>query len=203
MRLTLEDLLPDRSQVRSVRPVTEADLPALKDARGGTPPRKKLRYKHHVLARLLASGMQERTAAVVSGFAPVTVSILKKDPAFAALVKFYETEKGKGFDHVRAQILGVGQKFIEEMERRVTEAPEEIPMRDLRETATVLLDRAGYAPQQQHQHEVHVHVGLANAVESSRVAAPKLTYEPEGRGHGPAGALGRNLARRSARASRC
>ena len=103
-------------------------------------------------------------------------------------MKFYETEEGKGFDHVRAQILGVGQKFIEEMERRVTEAPEEIPMRDLRETATVLLDRAGYAPQQQHQHEVHVHVGLANAVESSRVAAPKLTHEPEGRGHGPAGA---------------
>ena len=64
--------------------------------------------------------MQERTAAVVSGFAPVTVSILKKDPAFAALVKFYETEKGKGFDYVRAQILG-GRKFIEEMERRVTD----------------------------------------------------------------------------------
>ena len=61
MRLTLEDLLPDRSQVRSVRPVTEADLAALKDARGGTPPRKKLSYKHHALARSLASGMQERT----------------------------------------------------------------------------------------------------------------------------------------------
>ena len=132
MRLTLEDLLPDRSQVRSVRPVTEADLPALKDARGGTPPRKKLRYKHHALARLLASGMQERTAAVVSGFAPITVSVLKKDAAFAELVKFYETEEGKRFDQVRAQVLGVGQKFVEEMERRVTEAPEETPMRDLR-----------------------------------------------------------------------
>ena len=85
-----------------------------------------------MLARSLASGMQEQTAAVVLGFAPVRVSILKKDPAFAALVKFYETEEGKGFDQVRAQILGVGRKFIEEMERRVTEAPEEIPMRDLR-----------------------------------------------------------------------
>ena len=132
MRMTLEDLLPDRSQVRSVRPVTEADLAALKSPRGGTPPRKKLRYKHHVLARSLASGMQERTAAVVSGFVPVTVSVLKKDPAFAELVKFYETEEGKRFDQLRAQILGVGQKFIEEMERRVTEAPEAIPMRDLR-----------------------------------------------------------------------
>ena len=98
MRMTLEDLLPDRSQVRSVRPVTEADLEVLRGPKGAAPARKKLRYKHHVLARSLASGMQERTAAVVSGFAPVTVSILKKDPAFAALVKFYETEKGKGFD---------------------------------------------------------------------------------------------------------
>ena len=70
MRLTLEDLLPDRSQVRFVRPVTEADLEALRGPKGAvTPP--KLRYKHHVLARLLASGMQERTAAVVSGFAPL------------------------------------------------------------------------------------------------------------------------------------
>ena len=69
MRLTLEDL--DGSQVRFVRPVTETDLPALKGPRGGTPLRKKLRCKHHVLARLLASGMQERTAAVVSGFAPL------------------------------------------------------------------------------------------------------------------------------------
>jgi hypothetical protein len=173
MHLSLDDLAPSGPDVGETRPITAEDLPKLRGPKGSsTPPRKKLRYKHHSLARALASGMQERAAAAVTGFAPVTVSILKKDPAFAELVKFYATEEGKGFDQVRAQLLGVGQRFVEEMDRRVREAPDELTMRDLRESSTVLLDRAGFGAAQSSVHDIHIHAGLASALQASRVNAP-------------------------------
>jgi hypothetical protein len=160
-------------EIGEARPITESDLAELRSApKVPTPPRKQLRYKHHALARSLAAGMQESVAAAITGFAPVTVSILKRDPAFADLVRFYASEEGKGFDQVRAQILGVGLKFIEEIDRRVSEEPGEVTMKDLRETGTVLLDRAGFGPAQSSTHDVHIHTGLADAIKASRVNAP-------------------------------
>jgi hypothetical protein len=189
MELTLDDLRGP--EVGESRPITVEDLAALRAPKGAaTPPRKKLRYKHHALARSLASGLGEATAAAITGFAPVTVSILKRDPAFAELVKFYASEEGKGFDHVRAQLLGVGQKFIEEMDRRVSRSPDELTMRDLRESGTVLLDRAGFGPAQSNTHDIHIHAGLADALQASRVNAPfpkDLLPAPEGGGHVPKG----------------
>ena len=194
MHLGLDDLAPSGPDVGETRPITAEDLPRLRGPKGAhTPPRKKLRYKHHSLARALASGMQERAAAAVTGFAPVTVSILKRDPAFAELVKFYATEEGKGFDQVRAQLLGVGQRFVEEMDRRVREAPDELTMRDLRESSTVLLDRAGFGAAQSSVHDIHIHAGLASALQASRVnapfpaqlQAPQPAGPPEGGGHSP------------------
>lgn len=181
MDITLDDLRAGGPTIGEARPVTAEDLVMLRDRpKAGAPPRKKLRYRHHALARALASGMREGAAAVVTGFAPVTVSILKQDPAFKELMTFYATEEGRGFDAVRAQLLGVGQKFVEEIERRVSEAPDELTMRDLRETGTLLLDRAGFGPAQSSTHEVHIHAGLADALKASRVHAPfpKLITDP-------------------------
>ena len=173
MHLTLDDLRSDGPEIGPSRPITEEDLVALKARpKAETPPRKKLRYKHHALARSLAAGMQESAAAAITGFAPVTVSILKQDPAFAELLRFYASEEGKGFDQVRAQILGVGLQFVEEIQRRVTETPEEVTMKDLRETGGMLLDRAGVGPAQSSTHDVHIHTGLADAIKASRVNAP-------------------------------
>lgn len=170
MLLDLEDRGP---QIGEPRPITEGDLEELRSApKAPAPERKKLGYKHHALARTLASGQSERVAGMICGFAPSTVSILKGSPAFRDLMKFYATEDGKGFDAVRSQMLGVGQQLIEEIERRVTEDPESIHIKDLRETATLLLDRAGYGPAQSHEHEVHIHAGLADALKASRVHAP-------------------------------
>lgn len=188
MHLTLDDL-GTGPRVIAARPIRAEDLAALR-TRAPVPPRQKLRYKHHALARSLASGLGEAQAAMVCGFAPVTVSILKRDPAFAELVRFYETENGKGFDAARAQILGVGQKLVEEIERRVTEQPEEISMRDLRDTAETLLDRGGLAPQTHATHDINIHAGLADALKAARMHAPYPAL-PAPSGFAAAGVLNR------------
>ena len=68
------------------------------------------------------------------------------------------------------------------------------PMRDLRESSTVLLDRAGFGAAQSSTHDIHIHAGLASALQASRVNAPfpvqlqpptpPTVGPPEGGGHG-------------------
>ena len=171
MHLTLDDLSgPD---IGESRPIDERDLEVLRAApKVQTPPRKKLRYKHHALARSLAAGMQESAAAAITGFAPVTVSILKRDPAFAELVRFYARRRERGLTRSGRRSLGVGQKLVEEIQRRVTTRRRRSRCGTCGRPARCCLDRAGWARRKVSTHDVHIHTGLADAIKASRVNAP-------------------------------
>ena len=78
--------------IQSLGPLAPADLALLASERGIKPtPIKALRERHHALARCLASGMTPAEASVITGYDPSRISVLKADPAFAALTEDYRS----------------------------------------------------------------------------------------------------------------
>jgi len=179
MNLDLRDLQrPGRPRTADepkvdAREITEEDLAALAGPRGHVDaPRKKLRHKHHTLARALATGMTNIQAATIAGYTPQMVVILRNDPAFLDLIDFYASEAGKGFDRLAEQTLRTSAIGLDAIERRLEREADNMKMGELRDTTFGLLDRAGYGTKSQGATEVHLHAHFAEKLEAARRRAP-------------------------------
>jgi hypothetical protein len=182
MELRLEDLVrPPRAEplvVEDVRPIARDDLAGLTEARGSeAPPIKKLRYKHHSLARALADGLSEREAGLVAGYTLSRVSILKNDPAFKDLITFYQGQHRDYRDIVQEKNSQVTLAALEELDTRLSskEQRKKIGTSLLSDIATRGLDRMGYGPQT--RQNVTVDLNFATRLEGAR---KRIGQEPEG-----------------------
>lgn len=157
------------------RDITPGDLDVLRESRAADiPPRKRLRHKHHSLARALAGGMSPGQAAIVAGFAPVTVSILQSDPAFRDLVDFYAADVAKTFDRLAEQQVRVVAVLLDSMEDDVKD-PEKLGKMTFaakRDTALALGLGASVGAVPAKQTEVHVHANFATILQRARERAP-------------------------------
>ena len=81
------------------RPLTGEDIARITDEERATkaPCLKKLRQRHHALARAIASGMPQGEAAISCGYTDAYVSTIKSSPAFTELVEFYKGEVEKEY----------------------------------------------------------------------------------------------------------
>lgn len=125
-----------------VRGLTEEDLPKLEspDSLGTTPiPIQQLRATHHQLAQLLAKGMPDNEAALITGYSPSRISILKTDPAFSELLASYrELREGVFVDTLeRMRILGLST--LDELQERLENDSKSWSHRELMEMADLLL----------------------------------------------------------------
>lgn len=159
-------------------PLTRAELALLAEVPKGTSvdgaiePLKRLRERHHALARLLATGACSMSeAAIITGYGVTTISILKNDPSFKELVLFYQNEVNAEYKTMQAQLAGLGSDALDELRRRVEEAPEEIGFNTLLDVVVKIADRTGNGPSSSSKTEVNVTIDLASKMKAARARA--------------------------------
>lgn len=149
------------------RDIDASDVETLNAERSVTAPAiKKLREKHHSLARMLVSGMSVGDAGVITGYSPSRVSILQADPSFKELLRFYSDKaKERHFDLAGA-IADLGTDTLEIIGDRLEEDPDQFTVAQLTDLTKMALDRSGFGPST--KAEVSVKVGMADRFEAAR-----------------------------------
>lgn len=168
---------PDNPQVS--RELVEGDIASLSEERGTqAAPIKKLRERHHALARSLASGMSQEDAAIACGLTASRVSILKSDPAFKELLNFYRKDLDNTYRTLHEKLAGVASDAVDELSERLEEAPETLTTGQLMEVVKLGADRTGHGPSSSTTN-VNVNVDMASKLEAARrrVAEQAKTIE--------------------------
>lgn len=142
-----------------------------------SPPIKRLRDSHHALARVLATGVTEHEAALVTGYSASRISILKADPQFQELLEFYRTSGTELVADLRLRMANMGLDALAELSDRLNENPEDFSSALLKDLVREMADRTGHAPQRGPTSVTQVNVNLgermARARERAALAAPQ------------------------------
>ena len=104
-----------------------------------------IRYAHHQLARLLAEGTDQEEIALITGYSPAYISVVKADPAFKELLAYYENQKREIFVDVLERRKTLGLLAIEELTQRMTDEPEKMANRELMELHDMAFGKIGSA----------------------------------------------------------
>lgn len=152
----------------TVRELVPADLTLLASERGVKPTEiVKLRERHHALARCLASGMSNAEAAVITGYDPSRISILKSNELFQGLINDYRTmSAGVTADFVeRTNILAL--TAVTRMQEALEDEENPPSLAQSLEVAKYAADRTGNAPTTKTQN-VNVNVNLGERLRAAR-----------------------------------
>lgn len=133
----LADLL-----ITITRALDEGDVERLRtpDPLNSSPiPLKSLRASHHQAAQLLAAGRGEQEVALITGYSPSRISILKSDPAFQELLASYGSIRQNIFVDTLERMKILGLSTLDELQERLETSPERWSNRELMEMADLLL----------------------------------------------------------------
>lgn len=156
------------------RSLTAEDLARLQETKGVfTPTVKKLRDRHHSLARALVDCESQTEAAIRAGYSVSRVSILLQDPSFKELVEFYRANKQLAYKEFHAQLSHLAGTAAEELLERLEDDPEKFDQKELLEIVKVTADRTGYGPQSKNLN-VNVNVDLAERLARAREQAKMI-----------------------------
>ena len=154
------------------------DLVALREPRESTaPPIKKLRERHHALARYLAMGTHPGEAGIICGYSASRVSILQGDPTFKELVAHYRGCATERYYDGHSAMSELHIDAIEELRERLEEQPEEFTQGQLMELAKLTADRTGLGVST--KTEVNLKDGLADRMAAGRRRAQALRSIPD------------------------
>lgn len=170
---------PKELQARVVRELTERDIAALQAEKGSKPPAvKRLRERHHNLARLIASGKTHSEAAVICGYDVSRVSILMADPTFKDLVTFYREDLNRTYAGLHEMLFGMSVDAAIIMRERMEENPDKLKNVEILDIMKMGADRTGYGPAA--KQEVNVNVNLADRLQEARkrIAARTIDLTP-------------------------
>ena len=151
-----------------VRPLTGKDIARITDEERATkaPCLKKLRQRHHALARALASGMPQGEAAISCGYTDAYVSTIKSSPAFTELVAFYTNEVKEAYIGMHDAMAGLSRDAVDELTDRLEVEPTDFSVGQLIELGKFGADRTGHGPAT--SSTVNVKVGLADKLAQAR-----------------------------------
>lgn len=124
---------------------------------------KKIREKHHSVARLIAGGMTQRMVAQLSGYNESYVSVLLNNPAMTELIEMYRIQQGAATAVITEKLKTVGLKAVEKLEEQMDEG--KLSNQELLAAAKLGLDRGGHGPQSKH----HV-VNENHSIDHTRLA---------------------------------
>jgi len=167
--------------VGGTRELGEDELAILAVERGSKAPEiKRLRERHHALAKMLAQGLAPGTAGLMCGYSNSRVSILQADRAFKELIEFYRDADNERYVEHKVALAELGLDAVEEIRERLEDASDEVSLGQLMEIAKMALDRSGFGPST--KTEVDVRVGLADRMTEARkrVAAMRDVTPIEG-----------------------
>lgn len=105
-----------------------------------------LRYRHHRIAQLLAVGLKPVTIARQTGFSPGYIANLQRSPAFIELMAHYAAEVEDQFTDFVAKAADLSQEMVDELGRRLADAPAQFSVNQILESIKTLADRSGNAP---------------------------------------------------------
>jgi len=148
-QLNLELLRPARGGRRPrkksvmwevIRSLTPEDIPLLNTTLPA--PRatlSQIRHTHHQLARLLSQGRTNTDAALLTGYSPVYVSVLKDDPSFQELVAHYSMQEELHHVDVLERMKMVGLTTLDVLQERLEDDSTSFTNRELMEQAELML----------------------------------------------------------------
>lgn len=132
----------ERLVVAVVRPLVEADLPAI----ANPPPVgskvqtvQALRTSHHQLAQLLAEGKELAEISRVTGYSTTWISNLQTDPAFNELIAYYSAQRDLVFIDAQERMKVLGLDAAGELHTRLHEKAQEFSNRELMEVIELAL----------------------------------------------------------------
>jgi hypothetical protein len=177
LRGEIGDLTPIMTEV--ARPLNGADLALLRaqpvSVRMGTT-LKRLRDSHHRMAMLTADGETPANIARILGYSLSRVYVIQSDPAFRELVSHYREDKGReyvGFHAVAAQTT---IDCLQEINHRLDEEPDKIPLNFLKDFVKDMADRTGHAPVAKSVN-VNVNANLAERLNRARARVDSQAQE--------------------------
>jgi hypothetical protein len=172
---------PARLEVAYVRDLTSADVSLLGTERGiKAPNRKRLRDRHHSLARCLAQGMKPWEASAVTGYSPSTISILQADPTFVELVAFYAEHEDAALAEFSQRASLVTLTALNNLQEIVENDEEPLTLEQNLTVVKTLADRTGHAPVQRAiTTNLNVDISGKLAAAKSRLAALAQRRLPE------------------------
>jgi lambda repressor-like predicted transcriptional regulator len=140
---------PRTPYIKGVRPMVRADIESLRQP-SARPRLQNIRDVHHIIARLIVSGLTLREIAEEVGYSVTRISIIKTSPAMEELVARYRgdvTESWKRsndavYDNIlRAEAMS-WRKIVDRLEE--DEENNEIPLVTLLKIADSGSDRTGH-----------------------------------------------------------
>lgn len=152
-----------------VRELEAADINALATAPRGSQSVniKRLRDRHHALARNLAQGLSERDAAIICGYDLSRVSILKSDPAFKELLEFYRDRQGEKFDDFAGKLATIAGEAANQLIEKLEDDDIDMTPAQLMQLVELGADRTGFGKQTRSDN-LNLHVGLADGLSEAR-----------------------------------
>jgi hypothetical protein len=105
---------------------------------------KRLRERHHSVARLVAKGMQQSLVASITGYTQSYLSVLLNAPAMRELVEMYRIQNGSAAEVIGERLKTVGLKAIDKIEDKLE--AEDLSAFELATIAKLGLDRSGHGP---------------------------------------------------------
>lgn len=152
-----------------LRPLERADLEMRAAAEVGVKPSavKRISERHHAVARSLALGMPEAQVAAATGYSLSRISILKADPSFQELMKFYRESAGETFADMQQKLAGITSTALDILADRLEDEPEKFKTGDLLEVLKAGADRSGYGPKTT-QTNVNVNLNLSDRLQAAR-----------------------------------
>lgn len=127
------------SLVRALTPADATEISNRPPSTGARDPLKRIRHSHHQLAQLIAQGREQAEIALVTGYSPGYISVIKQDPTFRELIAYYSTERKAIFVDTLERMKSLGITVMEELQQRVADEPEKWSNRELMEFAKLLL----------------------------------------------------------------
>jgi hypothetical protein len=105
---------------------------------------KKIKEKHHSVARLLAQGLQQELVATITGYTAPYLSVLLNNPAMKELIEMYRLQHGSAAQVIGERLRTVGGRALEKLSDKIDSIED---VNELIGIAKLGLDRSGHGPQ--------------------------------------------------------
>lgn len=148
-------------------PLVVADLEMLGNTKGySIPAIKRISERHHALARCIVAGASMSEAALICGYDISRISILKNDPSFKELLQFYTDSKDRAFRDTQSKLAGIASDALDELQTRLEDAPDKIPLDKLMQLVSLGADRTGNGPSS--TQTLNLNSGVAERLQNAR-----------------------------------
>ena len=167
----------------ATRPLTEADLPALREKAAPLARLQTLRDSHHRVARLMASGLTNVQIAASCGHSLPSISRYRADPAMQELVAHYRSLVTSDWLSAEEEFTALALSNMVKTERMIADKLDEadetgdLPsFRDLVSIGSDRMDRFGYGKKSS---TTNVNVNYAAELEAAIARSRAKTIEAE------------------------